>query len=66
VLTTHPSELTITEIAHMDRDSLIEQLLTFNDHCAFRFNRTRLVSLTSQELRGLLYAARRHYHNKGY
>jgi hypothetical protein len=64
--TTHPSELTLTEISRMDRASLIEQLLLFNDYCAFRFSRNRLASLSSQELRGLLYAARRHYHNKGY
>jgi hypothetical protein len=66
VLMTHPSDLTLNEITRMDRERLIEQLLVFNDYCAFRFSRNRLVSMTSTQLRGLLYAARRHVHEKGY
>jgi hypothetical protein len=66
VLTLHPAHLTLNEMTCMERDSLIKQLLVFNDHCAFRFARSRLISLTNKELRGLLYAARRHYHGKGY
>ena len=66
MLITHPSDLTLNEISHLDRDGLIEQLLIFNDYFAFRFSRNRLVAMTSTQLRGLLYAARRHYHEKGY
>jgi hypothetical protein len=63
---THPAELTLQDIAQMNRESLIEQLLVFNEYCAFRFTRSSLASKSSQDLRGLLYAARRHYHSKGY
>lgn len=66
MLITHPSDLTLHEITQMDRSCLIEQLLVFNEYCAFRFSRNRLSAMTSRQLRGLLYAARRHYHSKGY
>jgi hypothetical protein len=66
MLTTHPAELTLQDIGAMRREDLIEQLLVFNQYCSFRFTRQRLASKSSQELRGLLYAARRHYHSKGY
>ena len=62
----HPAELTLRDISAMSRATLVEQLLTFNDHCAFRFSREELCDLPSHVLRGLLYAARRHYHAKGY
>jgi hypothetical protein len=62
----HPADLTLNDMTRMQRDNLIKQLLIFNDHCAFRFQKSRLISLTNKELRGLLYTARRHYHGKGY
>lgn len=63
---THPAELTLRDISEMSRVHLVEQLLVFNDYCAFRFNRDELCELPNNVLRGLLYAARRHYHGKGY
>lgn len=63
---THPAELTLRDIYQMSRTNLIEQLLVFNDFCSFHFNRGELVGLPSNVLRGLIYAARRHYHLKGY
>jgi hypothetical protein len=50
----------------MSRESLIDQILVFNDYCAFHLTRRQLAARTTPELRGLLYAARRHYHSKGY
>lgn len=66
MLITHPADLTLNEISDMDREHLIEQLLVFNGYCAFHFSRERLLSMSGTDLRGLLYAARRHYHEKGY
>jgi hypothetical protein len=66
VTITHPAELSLRDISQMNRTTLIEQLLVFNDFCSFRFGREELSDLPSNVLRGLLYAARRHYHSKGY
>ena len=66
VVITHPAELSLREISEMSRVHLIEQLLVFNDYCAFQFNRDELFDLPNNVLRGLLYAARRHYHSRGY
>src|SRR5207237_2642969 len=66
VVITHPAELTLRDISEMSRVHLIEQLLVFNDYCAFQFNRDELFDLPNNVLRGLLYAARRHYHSRGY
>jgi hypothetical protein len=66
VTITHPAELTLRDISQMNRAGLIEQLLVFNDFCSFHFARAKLSDLPSNVLRGLLYAARRHYHSKGY
>lgn len=63
---THPAELTLSDIGQMPRIALIENLLVFNDYCSFRFRREDLSDLPSNVLRGLLYAARRHYHKRGY
>ena len=62
----HPAELTLRDIYQMNRTSLIEQLLAFNDFCSFQFSRDELWDLPNNVLRGLVYAARRHYHLKGY
>jgi hypothetical protein len=66
VLTSHPAELTLEEIGHMGREELIEHLLIFKRHGALGFTRRHLGSLPMEELRGLLYAARRLYHSQGY
>ena len=62
---THPAELTLRDISEMSRVHLIEQLLVFNDYCAFQFNREELFDLPNNVLRGLLYAARRHLIRSG-
>ena len=63
---THPAELTLCEISDMSRPALIEHLLGFNEFCAFRFDRDLLFDLPDGVLKKLLYAARRHYHVRGY
>jgi hypothetical protein len=63
--TRHPAELTLRDIMLMDRLSLIEELRLFERHC-FCSLATDLGALPSDTLRKLLYAARCHYHSKGY
>ena len=61
-----PAELMINDILMLDRDGLVEQILAYNTHCFFRFERDFLEELSETRLRRLLLAARRHYRNKGY
>lgn len=63
---THPAELSLRDIYQMNRVDLIEQLLVFNEYCSFSFRRDELAGLPSNVLRGLIYAARRHYLSRGY
>lgn len=62
----HPAELTLYDMHCMDRDNLVEQLLSFNDYYPFHFERQSLAALQPPQLRNLLYIARRQYHEHGY
>ena len=66
MMTTHPAELMINDILMLDREGLVEQILAYNPHCFFEFERHYLEGLSEMKLRRLLLAARRHYRNKGY
>jgi hypothetical protein len=66
VVLSHPAELTLQDISKMSRTELIEQLLIFKSHGALGFSENVLDDQPIEELRGLLYAARRLYHSKGY
>ena len=62
----HPAELMINDILMLDREELVEQILAYNPHCFFQFERPYLEDLSETKLRRLLLTARRHYRNKGY
>jgi hypothetical protein len=62
----HPAELTLKDIAQMDRGETISTLLIFNEYCFFNFTRKSLEQMPNAKLRLLLVAARRHYQAKGY
>jgi hypothetical protein len=62
----HPSELTIRDFEHMNRDELLEILKTYAAYSAGQLRRNYVERLEIGSLRRLVISARRCYQARGY